>query len=64
MKLIGEGGRESTKLLVVLNLPCQGFKKTSTKIEKHTGMAERVVISLAVEESLQIKIKYALAYNN
>ena len=40
----GEGGeRESTKLLGMLNLPWQGFKKTLTKIEAYAGIAERLV---------------------
>ena len=54
MKLIGGGGRESTKLLGILNPPWKGFeKKTLTKIEAHAGMAERLVRYLAIEEALQ-----------
>ena len=65
MQLIGGGGRESTKLLGMLNLPWQGFeKKTFTKIEAHTGMAERLVRDLAIEEALQEEIKDTLEHNN
>ena len=54
MQLIGGGGKESTKLLSMLNLPWQGFeKKTFTKIEANAGMAERLVRDLAIEEALQ-----------
>ena len=61
MQIIGGRGRESTKLLGVLNLPWQGFeKKTFTKIEAHAGMAEQLVRDLAVEEALQEEIKYTL----
>ena len=65
MQLIGGGGRESTKLLGMLNLPWQGFeKKTFTRIEAHAGMAERMVIDLAIEESLQEEIKDTLEHKN
>ena len=58
MQLIGSGGRESTKLLGMLNLPWQGFeKKTFTRIEAHAGMAEQLVRDLAIEEALQEEIK-------
>ena len=54
MQLIGGGGRESTNLLGMLNLPWQGFeKKTFTKIEAHAGMAKRLVRDLTIEEALQ-----------
>ena len=54
MQQIGGGGRESTKLLGVLNLTWQGFgKKTLSKIEANAGMAERPVRDLAIEEALQ-----------
>ena len=44
MQLIGGGGRESTKLFEVLNLPWQGFeKKTITKIEAYARMSEPLV---------------------
>ena len=53
MQLIGGGGIESTKLLGVLNLAWQGFKKkTFTKIEAYAGMAERLERDLAIEEAL------------
>ena len=65
MQLIGGGGRESTKLLGILNLPCQVFeKKTFTKIKAHAGMAKRLVKDLAIEEALQEEIKEALEHNN
>ena len=55
------GGRESTKLLGLLNLPWQGFeKKNFTKIEAHAGMAERLVRYLAIEEALQEEIKHTI----
>ena len=64
MQLIGGGGRASTKLFGVLNLPWQGFeKKTFTKIESHAGMAEQLVRDLAIEEDLQEEIKYTLEHN-
>ena len=57
MQLIGGGGRESTKLLGMLNPPWQGFKKkTFSKIESNVGMAERLVRDLAIEEALQEEI--------
>ena len=41
----------------MLNLPWQGFeRKTFTEIEAHAGMAERLVIYLAIEEALQEEI--------
>ena len=44
MQLIGGGGRESTNLLGVLNIPWKGFeRKTLTKHKAHAGMAERLV---------------------
>ena len=65
MQLIGGGGRESTKLLGMLNLPWQGFeKKTLTKIEANAGMVERLVRDLAIEEALQEEIKDTLEINN
>ena len=65
MQLIGGGGRESKKLLGELNLPWQGFdKKTFTKIEANSGMAERLVRDLAIEEALQEEIKDTLESNN
>ena len=65
MQLIGCGGRESAKLLGMLNLPWQGFeKKTFTKIEANAGMAEQLVRDLAIEEALQEEIKDTLERNN
>ena len=65
MSLIGCGGRESTKLLGMLNIPWQGFeKKTLTKIEANAGMAERLVRYLEIEEALQEEIKDILERNN
>ena len=65
MKLIGGEGRESIKLLGMLNLPCQGFnKKTCTKIEANAGMTEQLVRDLAIEEALQEEIKDTLERNN
>ena len=64
-KLIQGGGRESTKLLGVLNLPWQGFEtKTFTKIEARAGMAERLVRDLEIEEALREEIKETLEHNN
>ena len=57
MQLIGGGGRESTKILGMLDLPWQGFeKKTLTKIEAHAVMDEQLVRDLAIEEALQEEI--------
>ena len=65
MQLIGGGGRESTKLWGLLNLPWKGFeKKTFTKIEAHAGMFKRMVRDLAIEEALQEEIKHTLKHNN
>ena len=64
MQLIGGGGRESTKLLGVLNIPWQGFDKTTfTKIEANSGMVARLVRDLAIEEALQEEIKGTLERN-
>ena len=64
MQPIVGGGRESTKLLGMLNLPWQGFeKKNFTKIEEHAGMAERLVRYLAIGEAFQEEIKDTLEYN-
>ena len=61
MQLIRGGGRESTKLFTMLNLPWQGFeKKTFTKIEAYAGMSELLVKDLAIEEALQEEIKDTL----
>ena len=49
------GGRESKKLLGMLNKPCQGFN-CFAKIEEYAGMAERLVRDLAIEEDLQTEI--------
>ena len=65
MQLIGGGGKESTKILGVLNVPWKGFdRKTFTKIEAHAGMEERMVRDLEIEEALQEEIKYTLERNN
>ena len=65
MQLIGGGGRESTKLFRMLNIPWYGFEKKSfTKIEAHAGMAKRLVRDLAIEEALQEEIKHTLEHNN
>ena len=64
MQLIGRGGREPTKRLGMLNLPCKGFEKTFTKIEAYAGMAERLVRDLLIEEDLQEEIKDTLEHNN
>ena len=65
MQLVGGGGRESTKLLGMLNLPWKGLeKKTFTRIEAYTGMEERLVRYLAIEEALQQEIKHTLEHNN
>ena len=47
------GGRESKKLLGILNLPWQGFGMFFTKIEAYAGMVEQMVIDFAIEEALQ-----------
>ena len=58
-------GRESTKLLGVLNQPWQGFdKNTFTKMEAYAGIAERLVRDLAIKEALQEEIKETLEHNN
>ena len=65
MQLIGGGGRESTNLFGMLNLPWQGFeKKTITKIGAYAGMSEPLVRDLAIEEALQEEIKDTLEHNN
>ena len=65
MQLIGGGGRESTELLGMLNLPWQVFeKKNFTKIEAHAGMAKRLLRDFAIEEALQEEIKDTLERNN
>ena len=65
MQIIGGGGKESTKLSGMLNLPWKGFeKKNLTEIEANAGMAERLVIDLALEEALQDEIKHTLEHNN
>ena len=65
MKIIGGGGRESTKLLGMLNLPWKGFeKKNLPNIEAGAGMAERLVRDLAIEQALQEEIKDTLEHNN
>ena len=46
------GGR-STKLLVILNLPWQGFEKNILNIEAHAGMVDWLVRYLAIEDALQ-----------
>ena len=49
----------------MLNLSWQGFeKKTFTRNEAHAGMAQRLVIYLAIEEALQEEIKDTLEHNN
>ena len=60
VQLIGWGEGGSTNLWVMLNLPCQGFKNTFTKIEAHAGMAERLVRYFAIEDALRIEIKETL----
>ena len=61
MQLIRDGGRESTKILGMLNLPWKGYeKKTFTKIEAHAGMAERLVRDLAIEEAFLEEIKHTI----
>ena len=40
------------------------WEKTSTKIEVHSGMAERVVRDLAIQKALQEEIKETLEHNN
>ena len=58
MQLIGGGGRESTNLFGMLNLPWLVFeKKTFTKIEAYAGMSEPLVRDLAMEEAHQEEIK-------
>ena len=65
MQLIRDGGRESTNLLGMLNLPWQGFeRKTFTRIEAHAGMAKLLVRDLEIEEILQEEIKDTLEHNN
>ena len=49
MQIIVGGGRESTKLLGMFNLPWKGFeRKIFTKIEAHAGIAKRLVRDLAI----------------
>ena len=53
------GGRESTEILGMLNLPWQGSEKEKeiTKFEAYTDMAERLVRDLDIEEDLLNEIK-------
>ena len=53
MKLIVGGGRESEKLLGMMNLPWQN-KNTFIKIEPHAGMVECLMRKSVIEEALQI----------
>ena len=65
MQIIRGGGRESTKLFGMLNLPWQVFeKKIFTKIEAYAGMSEPLVRDLAIEEALQEEKKDTLEHNN
>ena len=65
MQLIGGWGRESTKLLGVLNTPRKGFEeKTFTKIGAYAGMSEPLVRYLAIEEDLQEEIKDTPEHHN
>ena len=64
MKLMDLGAGGSTKLLGIINLPWQQLKKTFTKNKARSGTAKRLMRDLAIEESLQIEIKYTLAHNN
>ena len=51
--IIGGGGRSSTKILGMLNLPWQGFgKQIFTKIEVYAGMVELMLRYFEIEESL------------
>ena len=42
----------------------RGLKKTLTKTEAHSGMAQRPVRDLAIEEALQIETQSTLAHKN
>ena len=65
MHQIRSGGRDSTKLLWMLNLPWKGFdKKIFTKIEAHVGMAQQLVRDLAIEEALQEEIEHTPEHNS
>ena len=64
MQIIGGGGRESTKLLEMLNLPWKGFKKHFPNIEAEAGVAEKLVRDLTIEQALQEEIKDTLEHNN
>ena len=65
MQLIGGGGRESTNLFRMINLPCREYgRKTFTKIETHADMAEQLVRYLAIEQVLQKEINDTLEHNN
>ena len=57
-------GRESTKILDMISLPCQSFRKTFTKIEVHLVMSERLTRDLEIEEALKMEIKYTLEQRN
>ena len=48
----------------MLNLPWQGFGFFFTKNEAYTGMVERLVRYLEIQEALQTKIKETLEHNN
>ena len=56
MQLIGVEGRESTKVLGMLDIPWQVF----FKIEENSGTEERMAGDLSIEEDIQIKIKATL----
>ena len=48
----------------MLNIHWQELNTILTRIEAHTGMAERLVRDLLIEEALQIKIKDTIQQNN
>ena len=62
--LIGGGGKESTNLLVVLIIPCQGFGKKFIKNEAYAGISEWMVRDSEIEEDLHIEMEETLDHNN
>ena len=65
MQIIEGGGKESTNLLGMLNLPWKvSKKKTLAKIKAHAGMAEQMVRDLAIKEDLWEEIKHTLEHND
>ena len=61
MHILGCGNVDAGKILGMMDLPWQGWaKNTFRRVEKHAGLAERVMCDLAIESALQDEIKATL----